>query len=321
MITQNQIIVPTGVVRVRLEEFLFDRFPNLSRMYLRDLIRNEKCEVNGKIENKGKRISAGDFIEVELELDRESAMRPQEMALDILFEDDSLLVVNKPAGILVHPTHRERNGTLLNALVFYLNESARSEPTASAGGQKLRTERDEFAITAAPSAYADGSAYVRPGLVHRLDKETSGLLVVTKNTPAHRILASQFRKKTVEKKYIALVEGVVEAEKGTVETPIGRFAEKKRWDVKADGKLSITRFWVRERFIDTTLLELEPVTGRTNQLRIHCEEIGHPIVGDVSRGGREFGRLCLHAYGLEFTHPQRYERLKLETSLPPEFKP
>lgn len=120
-------------------------------------------------------------------------------------------------------------------------------------------------------------------------------------------------KKRVEKRYLALVEGVVKTDEGTIDAPIGRFAELKLWSVKSDGKHSTSRYWVKKRFKDTTLIELEPVTGRTNQLRIHCEHIGHGIVGDTKRGGREFSRLCLHAYKLAFTHPSTHERLSLTT--------
>jgi 23S rRNA pseudouridine1911/1915/1917 synthase len=159
------------------------------------------------------------------------------------------------------------------------------------------------------------SAIIRPGLVHRLDKQTSGLLVVSKTDRAHRILADHFKKKLVEKRYLALVEGVVEDDEGTINAPIGRFAEHKHWGIRHDGKHSETRYWVRERYADTTLLELEPVTGRTNQLRIHCESIGHPIVGDVKRGGREFERLCLHAWKLGFRHPVNGAPMAFERSV------
>jgi len=148
---------------------------------------------------------------------------------------------------------------------------------------------------------------------HRLDKQTSGLIVVVKTALAHRRVSADFMKKRVEKRYLALVDGIVEKDEGTIEAPIGRFAELKQWSVKVDGKHSESRFWVRERYADTTLIELEPVTGRTNQLRIHCELIGHPIVGDTQRGGREFERLCLHAYKLAFRHPISREDLSFES--------
>jgi len=265
-------------------------------MYLRELVREEKCEVNGRNENIGYRLRADDFLEIELDETRENAMRPENVELDIVFEDAEIMVINKPAGMLVHPTHRDKSGTLLNALTFYLNRKVLT------GGNTIGKEcapgkaRDCTLPTGRVSA-------IRPGLIHRLDKQTSGLIVVAKTARCHRILASQFQKKLVQKLYIALVEGIVQHDEGLVNGEIGRFADEKRWGLKADGKPSETRFRVRKRYADTTLLELEPVTGRTNQLRIHCASIGHPIVGDVSRGGREFERLCLHAAYLGFKHP------------------
>lgn len=311
-----ELIVRNDEHKKRLEDFLFDRFGGLSKMYLREIVRDGKCEVNGRLENVGYRVRTNDFLEIELDLSRENAMRPQEMRLDIVFEDEFLIVVNKPVGMLVHPTHRDKNGTLLNGLAYYLNAD-RSEPPALAGGQDPGSKHDNLTIGAAPPDQA-GSSACRPGLVHRLDKQTSGLLVVSKTDRAHRKLAEHFKRKLVEKRYLALVEGVVD-KAGTIEAPIGRFAEHKHWGIKHDGKHAETRYWVRERYTNTTLLELEPVTGRTNQLRIHCESIGHPIVGDVKRGGREFERLCLHAFKLAFKHPQTGEPLVFERHI--ELKP
>lgn len=279
--------VNAGSGKIRLEEYLFDKFPGLSRMYVRDVIKSENCEVNGRVENKGKSIKTGDFIEIELDLDRETAMRPELMPLEILFEDSDLLVVDKPAGMLVHPTHRDKNGTMLNALVFHLN-------------------------------YVNPDKTIRPGLVHRLDRETSGLIVVAKNVRSHRLLARQFQQKSVEKKYLALVEGSVSAKTGAIEAPIGRFAERKIWDVKEGAKPSVTKYRVLERRQDSTLLELEPITGRTNQLRIHCASIGHPIVGDVQRGARAFERLCLHACFLKFRHPATQTLMEFLSAVPDE---
>jgi 23S rRNA pseudouridine1911/1915/1917 synthase len=307
-----EIVIPDGVIRLRLEEYLFGKFHGLSRMYLREVIKSGQCEVNGLIENKGKRISKGDFVEIELEPERESAMLPQEIPLDIVHEDDDLIVINKPARMLVHPTHREKSGTVLNALNFYLNAATRSEPSSLAGGRDSMVAQVDK-----PPAYAGGSDKIfRPGLVHRLDKETSGLLLVAKNTRSHRILAKQFALKTVEKKYLAIVEGIVKENAGTIDAPIGRFEEKKSWNVKPDGKAAETRFRVLERRIDSTLVELEPVTGRTNQLRIHCASIGHPIVGDIQRGGSQNARLCLHAARLRFRHPTEGEEITLTSEMP-----
>ena len=284
-LTAFQLEVETGLTKCRLEDYLFDKFPEFSRMYIRDVIKGEQCEVNGRVENKGKRIRTGDFVEIEVDVGRKTAMRPEMMSLEIVFEDPDILVVNKPAGMLVHPTHREKNGTLLNALAFHLNQKAPEK-------------------------------VVRPGLVHRLDKETSGLLLIAKNLKSHRILARQFQRKLVEKKYLALVQGIIQLENGTIEAPIGRFEDEKRWGVKKDAKPSETRFRVLDRSADSTLLALEPITGRTNQLRIHCASIGHPIVGDAKRRGRGFDRLCLHASSLRFRHPATNMYVALTTSSP-----
>lgn len=260
-------------------------------MYLRKVVRDGGCEVNGRNENVGFRVRANDFIEIDLDLQRENSMRPQEIAIEVIFEDEHLIVVNKPNGMLVHPTNIDKTGTLLNALSYHFNH------------------REE----------ASGVPAIRPGLVHRLDKETSGLMVIAKSTRAHQNLSRQFQRKYVEKRYVALVEGVISDNEGIIDLPIGRFAEEKRWDIKEDGKQSESRFWVRERYSDKTLIELEPVTGRTNQLRIHCASIGHPIVGDVSRGGREFERLCLHAFRLAVRHPFTREDLEFTTGVPESF--
>jgi 23S rRNA pseudouridine1911/1915/1917 synthase len=316
---QIGIIVPNGTSRTRLEDFLFERFPGLSRMYLRGVVRDERCEVNGRFENVGFRVRGGDFIEVELDPTRENSMRPENVPLDIILEDEHLVVVNKPAGMLVHPTNRDKNGTLLNALVYHLNaESLSAERGVGGwvGGSSRSSAPTPHSALRDSALRIPHSAFVRPGLVHRLDKQTSGLIVVAKSVRVHRSLARQFQRKFVEKRYLALVEGTVAKDAGTIEAAIGRFAEQKRWDVKVRGKPSETRYRVKERRGDSTLLELEPVTGRTNQLRIHCASIGHPIVGDVSRGGREFERLCLHAWKLGFRHPVSREDLELTTPWP-----
>ncbi|MGQ0541205.1 MAG: RluA family pseudouridine synthase [Blastocatellia bacterium] len=299
--------------RKRLEDFLFDHFSSLSKMYLREVVKNEKCEVNGRFENVGYRLRTNDFIEIELDPSRENSMVQQDIALDVVFEDDDIIVIKKPAGMLVHPSHRDKTGTLLNALTYYLN---RAEPTTLTGGGALDAESTLESTQSRSPANACGSElFIRPGLVHRLDKQTSGLIVVAKNSRAHRILSAHFQRKLVEKRYLALVDGIVSEDEGTIIGEIGRYAEEKRWGLKADGKHAETRFYVRERHDETTLLELEPVTGRTNQLRIHCASIGHPIVGDIKRGGSESERLCLHAYKLSFRHPSTGELIQFESSV------
>ena len=282
-----ELVVPASAAHRRLEDHLLDEFTTVSKMYLRDLVRSERCEVNGRNENIGYRLRANDLIEIWIDETRGTAMIAEALALDILFEDADLLVVNKPAGMLVHPSHREKRGTLLNGLAHHLNQN---------GGQ-----------------------HIRPGLIHRLDKETSGLIVIAKNAVAHRSLCRSFLKRHVQKRYSALVDGVVKADVDTITAPIGRFADLKHWSVKEDGKHAETKVFVTDRSVDTTLLELEPVTGRTNQLRIHCQSIGHPIVGDTRRGGRAAARLYLHAASLAFPHPTTRELMTFVSK--PNFPP
>lgn len=288
---QERFVIVTGKVPsgTKLIKYLLDQYAGLSKLYLRDQIKAGFCEVNGRIENSGFLLRQNDLIEIEIDLTRQAAMRAEEFPLEVLFEDASLIVVNKPHGMLMHPSHREKSGTLLNALTFHFN-------------------RDKF----------EGPS-VRPGLVHRLDKDTSGLTVAAKDPKAHRRLSGAFERKLVEKRYVAVVKGVVEKDLGMIDLPIARFADGKHWTVMEDGKPSVSNFWVIDRRDETTLIELEPVTGRTNQLRIHCEAIGHPIIGDVRRGGGGSDRLYLHARKLSFPHPVNGEMLTFETSLPTGF--
>ncbi len=283
--------ITTKDYKKRLDEFLCAGFPHLSRMYLRELVRDEKCEVNGRWENRGYLLKINDFVEIEVDRNRQTSLQPEPIPLEIIFEDPEILVVNKPSGMLVHPTVGVRTGTLLNALAHYLNFSE---------------ETSEI--------------FKRAGLVHRLDKDTSGLILISKTPHAHRVLCSHFKRKLVEKRYFAMVEGIIKEDSGTIDAPVGRYAEDRFWNIKEDGKHALTNFWVKRRFDDKTLLELEPVTGRTNQLRIHLAHIGHPILGDIKYGGREFSRLCLHAFRLCFWHPDGNRRLEFEMKLPQSFK-
>jgi len=303
--------------KMRLEDFLLGQFRSLSKMYLRDLVKTERCEVNGRWENRGYKLRPNDFVEITVDHTRGTAMQPQAIALDVIYEDDELIVINKPEDMLMHPSHRDNSGTLLNALAFYLNDDREAEE----GEKRRRGEKEQesaaYDVSSSPPLLFSFSLehVVRPGLPHRLDRLTSGLVVVTKTARAHRIISGHFLKKRVEKLYLALVDGLVEQDRGTIDAPIGRFADIKLWGVKDDGKRAVTNYKVRARYENTTLLELEPVTGRTNQLRIHAAHIGHPIVGDVQRAGTPYKRLCLHAYRLAFPHPVTREMMRFEKEI------
>lgn len=280
--------------RSRLDDYIYGKITALSKMYLARLIQEGNCRVNGALENRGYKLKSGEIVEIELSLDTVTSQLPEDIPLDILFEDDELIVINKVAGMLVHPTKGVKSGTLLNALSYHLNVKNKEKN--------------------------DLSAYVRAGLIHRLDKKTSGVMVISKTPFAHSKLSNHFQRKLVEKRYYAVVEGIIAEDSGTIIAPIGKNEDEKFWLITEEGKYAETNFWVVERRADSTLLELEPVTGRTNQLRLHCQHINHPIVGDDTYGGREYSRLCLHAYKLTFNHPKTNEPMTFETELPGEMR-
>lgn len=287
-----EFVVQDGEHGKRLDYVLAERIPEMSRMWLRQAIEEGRVQVNGVSQPPGSRPRAGDTICVELPDLPSTAMAPEPIPLTVLFEDGSLAVVEKPADMVMHPAGRHRGGTLANALAHHFNVVGQAVPP------------------------------VRPGLVHRLDRATSGLLVIAKTQRALSRLTIDFQNKQVEKRYLALVHGAVAADAGDWEAPIGSDPEARpRWGVRESGRPAHTRYQVRERRGEFTLLELEPVTGRTNQLRLHCAHFGHPIVGDELFGrGPEPGldRLFLHAYRLGFRHPDTGEAQMFETELPAE---
>jgi 23S rRNA pseudouridine1911/1915/1917 synthase len=290
--------------RQRLDEFLAGRFGEISRMRLRQAIVDGEVTLNGAPTHGGHRLAVGDEVACCFRDLAPTAMTPEPIPLAILYEDESLAVVDKPAGMPAHPTRHHKGGTLANALAYHFNRDRRP-----------------------------ADPWVRPGLPHRLDRATSGLMVVAKTQRALSRLTVQFQERQVEKRYLALVYGHVVADEGVIDAPIGRDPERRpRWRVTPEGRPAQSRFRVRERRRAFTLLELEPVTGRTNQLRLHCVHHGHPIVGDA-----EFGldlvaglyaavaarhppppRLFLHAHTLAFTHPLHGTPLRFEAPLPPE---
>lgn len=276
--------------RNRLDIFLSEQITTVSKIHLRNLIDRGECFVNGERCLPGYHLKAEDVVNLDVDTTALTSMTPEEIPLEVVYEDAEIVVVDKPAGLLVHPTLGQKSGTLLNALAFYLNRGNISE--------KL----------------------IRPGLIHRLDRQTSGLLVVAKTGRALSFLSRHFQKKLVNKNYFAIVGGIVAADSGIIDAPIGISDDGKSWSVTADGKSAVSNFQVLKRMTDRTLLDLEPVTGRTNQLRIHCAFLGHAIIGDSKYGGRKFGRLCLHARKLNFYHPVTNTRMEFVSSMPAEFE-
>lgn len=291
MISQRQFRAESGDAGKRLDKFIFENIGTLSRMYLAAQIKNDFCRLNNVLARGGDKLRENDLIEIAIDDQAQTAMLAEDLPLEIIFEDSEILVVNKPAEMLVHPSHLVKTGTLANALAFHLNKDLQNNLITSESDQSTIHNPKSKIVT-------------RPGLVHRLDKQTSGLMVVAKTERALRILSGHFARKLIEKRYLAVVGGSPPEEAGKIIAPIGRVDNAKPyWRIAPDGKFAETSFRVLEKRSETTLLELEPVTGRTNQLRIHCAHAGFPIVGDLERNGRDFPRLCLHAARLGFYHP------------------
>lgn len=276
---------------MRLDRFLDLQVPHLSRTRLRALIAAGSVRVDGDSAPPGRRLQVGQRVTLESEGEGPTAMTPEALPLEVLYEDAHLIVVVKPAGMVVHPAGRHRTGTLANALAWHFNVAGRADPP------------------------------VRPGIAHRLDRETSGVLAAARTQEALSALTVQFQRRTVEKLYLACAAGDP-GPGGEWEAPIGSDpTTTPRWGVRPEGRPARTRFRRLERIGEWSLLELEPLTGRTNQLRLHCAHFGHPIAGDRLFGrGEEPGlsRLFLHAHRLGLVHPVTGEPLRFEAPLPPE---
>ncbi len=284
----------------RIDKWLAHKM-NLSRAQLQALINSKLVKANGLLIKASYRIKRGDHVEITIPPKEREELLPEKIPLKILYEDEDIVVVEKPSGLVTHPSSGHLQGTLVNALLW--------------GGRKLSSI----------------GAPLRPGIVHRLDKETSGVMVVAKSDKAHTDLVSQFKNREIEKVYIALVHGDFEEDEGVIEMPIGRRhgrgPNRKHMQVTVKGsKPALTEFKVLKRLKrhgrSVTLLEVRPKTGRTHQIRVHLRHIGHPIVGDAKYGRREQTiktRLMLHAFSLKVWHPQTGKRMTFTSPLPPEF--
>jgi 23S rRNA pseudouridine1911/1915/1917 synthase len=293
--------VPSTAERIRLDQFLRRLLPDQSRSQIQIWIRSGHVRLNGFQVKTGRHLKPGDEITLELPPAAPDMLLPEDLPLCLIHEDDDLAVVEKAAGMICHPGAGVRSGTLVNALLFHLGPLEAGDPA-------------------------------RPGIVHRLDKFTSGLLVVAKNNPAHRCLALQFKNRQVVKEYLALVHGVPKLRSGTISMPLGRDPRnRKRISVRARRRrAAITHYTVEREYGRFALLRVRIETGRTHQIRVHLSQIKHPIVGDTLYGGvcshgqrtnlpgHRLGRPFLHAHRLEFHHPRTGERLSFTSPLPQE---
>ena len=286
--------------KIRLDSYISSKQEEMSRSTIQRLIEEGKITVNDRKEKASYKVQNEDLITIEIEKPKEVEIEAQNIPLDIIYEDEHILVVNKQKGLVVHPANGNWNGTLVNAIMAYCKDSL-----SGIGGE------------------------LRPGIVHRIDKDTSGLLIIAKNDKAHTKMSQQIKNREVKKTYIALVRGIIPENEATINMPIGRSTkDRKKMAVVKEGKEAITHFKVINRYTTQkgsyTLLEVKIDTGRTHQIRVHLSQIGHPIIGDMtySNGKNEFGveGQCLHAKSLEFKHPITGKHMKLEAPLPDYFK-
>ncbi|BBM16192.1 RluA family pseudouridine synthase [Enterococcus mundtii] len=278
----------------RIDKVLTALFADHSRSQVQQWLKDGAVSVNGEPVKANYKVKSADAIVVEVPEPEELEIVAEDLPIEIVYEDDDVAVVNKPQGMVVHPSAGHAQGTLVNALMYHMKN------LSSING------------------------VIRPGIVHRIDKDTSGLLMIAKNDQAHEALAQQLKDKTSLRKYIALVHGVIPHEKGTINAPIGRSkVDRKMQAIREDGKPAVTHFTVLERFENFTLVELQLETGRTHQIRVHMKYIGYPLAGDPVYGPKKTLKgngQFLHAKLLGFTHPQTNERMTFEAPLPEVFE-
>ena len=281
---------------IRLDSYIATKDNELSRATIQKLLEEKYILVNGEVKKSSYKVKNKDIIEIDMPEVKESRIEAQDIKIEIIYEDKDIIVVNKPKGLVVHPANGNLDGTLVNAIMNICKDSL-----SGIGGE------------------------IRPGIVHRLDKDTSGLLIIAKNDKAHLNMSEQIKNRAVNKKYIALVRGIIKEDEATINMPIARSKKDRiKMAVDRNGKEAITHFKVIKRYDNYTLLDIKIDTGRTHQIRVHMAEIGHPVIGDetYSNGKNEFnvkGQM-LHARSLDFTHPITGKKMHLEADLPEYFK-
>lgn len=291
-----EFIIDSDNVGKRVDVFLSESLESFSRSQVKKLIETENITCNNKVIKSNYKMKENDVLNIIIPEPRELELTPENIPLDIIYEDDDIIVVNKKKGMVVHPAAGNYSGTLVNALLY------RCKNLSSING------------------------VIRPGIVHRIDKDTSGVLVVAKNDNAHRSLSEQIKEHSVKRCYIALTEGVIKVDEGTVNAPIGRHpVERKKMTVtEKNSRHAITHFKVIERFERYTLIEARLETGRTHQIRVHMAHLGYPLVGDVVYGFKKqkfnLGGQALHAKTLGFLHPRTGEYVEFSSEIPDDFK-
>lgn len=272
----------------RLDNYLSDLYENFSRSQLQKLIKDGNVLINDEIKKTSYKVKLGDKVAIEATEEKEIIIQPQNIALEIVWEDENMAVVNKPSGMLTHPTALETENTLVNALLYKYGENL-----------------------------SDINGHFRRGILHRLDRNTSGLLMIAKNNKTHEFLANQIKARAIVKKYLAIVKSVLKQDSGIIDLPVGRNPRQpSKMAVVEDGKPSLTGFKVLKRFKDATYLELDLKTGRTHQIRVHLSHLHHPIVNDSLYGGGGFKvktqEQVLQSYKLSFTKPFTNDIIELE---------
>ncbi len=294
---KKNYIVSEANKALRIDKFLSKQNDNISRSYIQQLINDKKVTVNGNNEKSSYKLKLDDKVQLIIPQAKKPEIEPMEMELNVIYEDNDIIVINKQAGLIVHPVPGNWDNTLVNGLMAY------SDDLSGINGVK------------------------RPGIVHRLDKDTSGALVVAKNDQSHRQLVKQFQKRETMKIYRTIVKGNVPHDKGTIDAPIGRDPiERKRMAVtKNNSKKAVSYFTVLQRFNSHTYLEVKLETGRTHQIRVHLSYMGYPVLGDDKYGRKKLkknlyvDRQLLHAYILGFYHPRTNKWLELKAALPNDF--
>jgi 23S rRNA pseudouridine1911/1915/1917 synthase len=289
------IIVAEEMDGERLDAFVADQMEQLSRSVVKGLINEGKILVDQERQKASYRVREGDEISVEIPKPQVLDLQPRNIPLEIIYQDEDLAVINKPKGLVVHPAHGNWDYTMVNALLYHIKD------LSGINGQ------------------------IRPGIVHRLDKDTSGVMVVAKNDVAHRSLAAQIKEHSIKREYIALVHGTIKENLGTIDAPIGRSKnDRKKMAVVADGRPAVSKYQVLERYHNYSLVKVELLTGRTHQIRVHFAYIKHPVVGDPLYGsGKKHFNLdsqALHAHLLGFVHPRTGNYLEFTSPLPEYFQ-